>query len=948
MGKVFDLGERIQAKRHHKRVRDWIATLFAAVTLSILCALFVEAALVLVGVALGTIDWHRGWIDGRFSKTIDWLQGIPLLGIIFGGIARLKAWIPANSFARDIFVLAITAYPLVVWPAGRVGPALVARYDDETLYPNPSQALGMRWAGPLGVHQRAAWTQLREWCWHGAGPGTSAWWRPHAMPRIGRRFSLALLTGVNGVGKTHLAEALRDELSGALQLAACGSRLARWWMLLRRRTLPCMWWRERRHDDTWDVGYLVEDPAASTRLSQFRPRRPTLIIADERHPARLRSCIDDLASHRADFRHPVRLLLIEVAVPMELGLTWDWEKVIWRTAMRDEGWGEITVVDLSGVHFGVPEFRGLVGAQPGADSQGYLEMFGKDEEWTCVVDELDHQPILMAEAIRYVREDGVSLERLKSKTGLTERMVERQQQRDTPPGAEDAYGQARPLLRERVLSVRAGHREATIRLEFGPEPDVRYRALMIATLANGAPAGALQTQMGWEDDQLGAERLSLVFGSLASSEWVPPVRPAVLADELLRRHFGASWGAELSPDRQAQVNKALRSAWIINPAGTLSTCARWACGRRLDAFAALLLSPPGLRDLAEADALPGPVRVNIVRAYVELAALHEGDVGAALAAMTALAETEIPALEKALDGLFSHPRVMGLPAAILWLRLMQRRWGPIQQLPNGLAVAIATSWVQRLERLAQQAKLFYVDPRPLKDALTSAAYATLPHLARLARAATADDTFLSAVAVAVARTGERYRFVGEPWSRLVGQVYVWVAVRLAREDQPCSGEPADWVATVLDRIRPVDANEGIELQLPTWTQQLPTMSSPVLGDSLAWGSARSFQLFAGFFCSQERSGATEAAAEKVALIARDFPRHEGIQQESATAWQFLVRSGVKFNNHAAIAQGLTALDAMLGVLTFTSQGGVSQRVIRAREEALAVVAAWRARTLHKP
>ncbi|MCI0150184.1 hypothetical protein KNO81_30340 [Paraburkholderia sediminicola] len=908
MAKVFDASDRIQAKRHQKRLHGWIATMFVAIALSILCALVLEVALLVAGAAVGVVDWHRAWIDVRFTKTTEWLQGVPVLGIVFGGIARLKDRFPANSFARDILVLAVTVYPFVLWAAARVGPALVARYDDETLYANPPQALGMRWAGPLGAHQRAAWAQMREWCLSGAGPGNSAWWRPHAMPQISRRFCVTLLTGANGVGKTHLAEALRDELSGTFQLAACGSRLARWCMLLGRQIRPCIWWRERNHNDIWDVGYLVEDPAASTRLSQFRPRRPTLIIADEHQPAKLRSCIDDLASHRADFRHPVRLLLIEVAVPTELGLTWDWERACWRTAMRDEGWGEIAVVDLSGVHFGVPEFRGLVGAQAEAHSQGSLEMFGKDEEWTCVVDELDHQPILLAEAIRYVREDGVSLERLKSETGLAERMLQRQQQRDTPRGAEDAYGQARPLLRERIISARAEHREAAIRLELGPEPDVRYRALMIATLSNGALTSALQKEMGWEDDQLGAERLSRVFGALASTGWVPPVRPALIADELLRRYFGAPRGTELSPDRQAQMNKALRCSWIINPVGTLSTCARWASSPGRDPFSSALLSPPSFHELAGADALPRSVRVNIVRAYFELAILQEGDVGAALAAMKALTETEISALEGALDGLFSHPSLRGLPALILWLRLLERRWGTVRELPEGQAVTIAISWVQRLERLARQTALFYIDPRPLEDALSSAASAVLPHLARLAGAAAADKMFLNVVAVAMARTGKDYRFGSDLIGRLVSQVYIWVAVSLAQEDQPCSGEPADWMSNVLHRTKPVVPTDGIELQLPAWAHQLPTVPSTVQGDSLAWGRARALQLFAGFFCTQNRPVAASLAVEKVALIARDFPLHEGIQEQCAKAWCLLAWSHANDGIAAATIDAAVKVD----------------------------------------
>lgn len=146
MSRAFDPAERIQTKRHFERLRGWAATVLLAVALSVLCALLLEAVLVFIVVALGAMDWHRGWIDDRFTKTIAWLQGMPVLGIVFGGIARLKDWFPANSSARDIVVLAITAYPLAVWAAARVGPALVARYDDETPSqpaPDPSVCAGL-------------------------------------------------------------------------------------------------------------------------------------------------------------------------------------------------------------------------------------------------------------------------------------------------------------------------------------------------------------------------------------------------------------------------------------------------------------------------------------------------------------------------------------------------------------------------------------------------------------------------------------------------------------------------------------------------------------------------------------------------------------------------------------------------------------------------------------
>lgn len=214
------MSEAIQTKRRFERLQDWLATLAVAGILTGIVALLIEGLVALAGLAMGDTAWHRSWVDQLLAASIEWLGGVPLLGPIVALLGP-KDWLPAKGYLRDLIALGLALYPLTLIPARRIGPTLIARYDDETLRAWPSGDFGLRWAGPLGDAQIKACQALHAWCFAGAGTGMSPFWRPWVMPHVVERFSIAMLTGANGAGKSHLAEALCRELDASPRLEAC-------------------------------------------------------------------------------------------------------------------------------------------------------------------------------------------------------------------------------------------------------------------------------------------------------------------------------------------------------------------------------------------------------------------------------------------------------------------------------------------------------------------------------------------------------------------------------------------------------------------------------------------------------------------------------------------------------------------------------------------------------
>lgn len=337
--------DAIQSKQRSEQLQGWCATVVVAGLLAMLLACITEALLMLWGVLVGDLAWHRSWGDQRFASSIAWLANKPIFGFLVASLGGLKDLIPSNGCVRNLLVFGLVFFSWMLAPGRRLGPTLMARYDSETLRPPPTGNFSLNWDGPRSDAQVDAWQQLHAWCYAGTGSGRSPFWRPWVVPDVTQRFSIAVLAGDNGVGKSHLAEALSRKLDGSLQLEACTSRFESIRLRLRVKYDNCRWWRSRQDSDPWDSGYLQQGAVAQSHLAVFAPRRATLIVADELAPQSLIPAIEALNARRSKFHHPVRLIIVSTVLPASLGLCWDAAGAVWTHKAHELG--EVPVIHLS-------------------------------------------------------------------------------------------------------------------------------------------------------------------------------------------------------------------------------------------------------------------------------------------------------------------------------------------------------------------------------------------------------------------------------------------------------------------------------------------------------------------------------------------------------------------------------------------------------------------------
>ncbi|MBS0347308.1 MAG: hypothetical protein JSR69_12740 [Proteobacteria bacterium] len=190
------------------------------------------------------------------------------------------------------------ATALLVAVAPRL-PRLRDRYDTAALQPIPG--LPADDAGPAPLN-----AALQDWVMEGAGSGATLLpWRFPAAP-------CPLACAIVSPTQRHRVHAFGYRLAGYHQLDT-RSRLGGIAYRIGVQLRPLLWFLPRRNDEPWDDAWLTAvDEARLAALSDWRPRRPTLIVLDspvEGAAARVMDALQASLHHNLS-QHPVRLLIL--------------------------------------------------------------------------------------------------------------------------------------------------------------------------------------------------------------------------------------------------------------------------------------------------------------------------------------------------------------------------------------------------------------------------------------------------------------------------------------------------------------------------------------------------------------------------------------------------------------------------------------------------------------
>ncbi|MEM6900415.1 MAG: hypothetical protein AAF583_11650 [Pseudomonadota bacterium] len=261
-------------------------------------------------------------------------------------ISGVSVWAEANP-NKFFFLLGSLLALTTRWPyAARLYRRHFIRFDRRVLsriYPPQAFDPGrpadddfdervMPWQPPQDGRRAEAWNRLLAF----------------AQPD-GERFSWTLLLGRPGAGKTRMAMELArergkiDKFRAQSPKASISDQLKTWWRVQLRGLPP-------GPDDYWDVawfraGKFVEagpqDRLAADvgigPLQNWRPRRPTLIIFDDPTEGDTNKVVQALLGSRAEFRHDVRLLVVNQSAPIDMKIQRAGSYGDWRSGVMPFG-----------------------------------------------------------------------------------------------------------------------------------------------------------------------------------------------------------------------------------------------------------------------------------------------------------------------------------------------------------------------------------------------------------------------------------------------------------------------------------------------------------------------------------------------------------------------------------------------------------------------------------
>ena len=277
-------------------------------------ALMATCAAVVSGVAWyallrSVLGWYMGYPpDAQGAFAASHVRGAWLLSACLGGATGLL-WL--SSCAR------------------KVDKFLFAAYDRRAMLPIARDTGLLGFCLPEAGPQRMAWDTLLAWATAAvAEPGD----RSAATPTAEPAFAWTALIGPSGSGKTQLGKELARYLAQRGRYGdACVDGDVEWSLSRLRLHISC--WLRRvvpycsSRLDPFDAGLLAFDQLEgavgprSCALAEFRPRAPTLWILDSPGLGVLRQVIAIVQQQAPNYRHPLRLIVIDEQVGVDWPLT---------------------------------------------------------------------------------------------------------------------------------------------------------------------------------------------------------------------------------------------------------------------------------------------------------------------------------------------------------------------------------------------------------------------------------------------------------------------------------------------------------------------------------------------------------------------------------------------------------------------------------------------------
>ena len=641
------------AGRRGHAIAEWLKSLLIGIPVALGVAALIDLAFSVIGSLVGRPGWHRGWIADKLGDSA--------IGIV---LPQSAPGAPVLQFpGADVLALALILYlPLLPYVAAAL-KRLLARFDDEVLQTIPPVTGQLTWQGPLDAEQRRVLNELGDWAWGGAMPGDTPPLRPWRLPRLPTPFSFALLVGPNGVGKTQLslefAKALRE---GALPAAGgWRSTLERLWGTLSLS----LWFRRRRRGDLWDAGLLdTWDPARLSRLVSWRPRRATIIVIDDPSPRAARTALQTLRATASEFRHPVRVLVVDQAITDSLDIRWDFVGERWASRLLPSN-QSVLVASMVDVRFGIDGLRGLAHARQAAGtpaSSPTPNFWGTDDALQPVIEGCDGNPLMLTLYVLSTRESGgAGLPSLDPQRMLEEGVNEAMHRSVVLPRAQDRV--------EHLLQTVA------------PVPGL-LQAITVATLVGGAEVSRLQKALEvtpgvWSSDDLRRAHAVYAGGSRESSaNRVPAVEPSVVGDAVLELIIES----RLPADREEFGRRLAVAAWQVNPDGAMRTVRRLRGLTGRPALIALATEmdraamPPKWTSGADR---PSAQTIALMAASMcEVAVAHGGDVAVASAWIDEVDPLHLELVRESISlaaGRVSPATPSAGAAGVLELRLVRRR-----------------------------------------------------------------------------------------------------------------------------------------------------------------------------------------------------------------------------------------------------------------------------------